>query len=251
MKSNRKKLELILNIDTVEYCEFIFDKYEDIFFPNLNVQEVKDITFDFKNLINKRNGKIEDIQSKESCSVSFDSFIDYHLNLKLKHFDQEIIDRIYNNDLPLFLEDIANRLSFIQEIESIQLIQFLYQSLVDLSPQLADIQNEKAENVKNSTVRIETLSDLITIKNSIEISERIKVQYKNIKGKRLKLLLLAFQDLELIPKDRVAKTFHNCCKNDFEWDIASYNAMNGHTYNDKLDEDEFNSMKKFIESLKE
>ncbi|MBY0244350.1 MAG: hypothetical protein K2Q03_02725, partial [Sphingobacteriaceae bacterium] len=39
------------------------------------------------------------------------------------------------------------------------------------------------------------LSDLITDKNSIEIVESIKIQYKNIKGKRLKLLLLALQGL--------------------------------------------------------
>ena len=95
----------------------------------------------------------------------------------------------------------------------------------------------------------ETLSDLITHKNSVEIIENVKIQYRNIKGKRLKLLLKAFQDLDLLPKERIAQKFHNCCKIEFDWNIASYNAMNGYNYNEKTDKDELNSMKKYLETL--
>lgn len=95
----------------------------------------------------------------------------------------------------------------------------------------------------------EALSDLITHKKSVEIVESIKIQYKNIKGKRLKILLLAFQNLGLLPKERIAQKFYNCCKNEFEWNIASYNAMNGYNFNERTDNNDFIAMKQNIESL--
>jgi hypothetical protein len=93
------------------------------------------------------------------------------------------------------------------------------------------------------------LSDLITHQKSIEIIDAIKVKYKNIKGKRLKLLLLVLQDLCLIPKERIAKKFHECCKAEFAWDIASYPAMNDYNYNEYADNVEYSNMKQYIETL--
>lgn len=95
----------------------------------------------------------------------------------------------------------------------------------------------------------DTLSGIITHEKSVEIVNSIKVQYKNIKGKRLKLLLLAFQDLGLLPKERIAQKFYNCCKEEFDWNIASYQAVNGHQYNDVTDKEERINMRKYIEGL--
>lgn len=95
----------------------------------------------------------------------------------------------------------------------------------------------------------EVLSDLITHKNSVKIVECIKIQYKNIKGKQLKLLLLAFQGLGLLPKERIAKKFHDCCKDEFNWNIASYNAMNGYSFNNVTDNDVLTEMKQYIETI--
>jgi hypothetical protein len=95
----------------------------------------------------------------------------------------------------------------------------------------------------------ESLHEIITHKKSVEIVNGIKNRYKNIKGKRLKLLLKAFQDLELLPKDRIGKKFHNCCKDEFNWNIGSYNAMNGYHYNEEIDENEIRSMKEYLETL--
>ena len=97
--------------------------------------------------------------------------------------------------------------------------------------------------------RKEKLSDLITHKNSIEIVEVIKTQYKNIKGKRLKLLLLALQELSLIPKDRINQKFYDCCMAEFGWNIASYTAMNDYKFNAVIDKNELEEMKKHIETL--
>jgi hypothetical protein len=92
----------------------------------------------------------------------------------------------------------------------------------------------------------ESLSDLITNKNSVAIVEAIKIQYKNIKGKRLKLLLIAFQELELLPKERIASKFHKCCKNEFDWNVSSYNAMHSYNYNFRTDNIDKEEMKNFI-----
>jgi len=94
-----------------------------------------------------------------------------------------------------------------------------------------------------------TLSDLITHQKSVEIVEGIKIRYKNIKGKRLKLLLLALQELNLLPKERIAKKFYNCCKAEFGWDVASYTAMNDYQFNEYTDKIELDNMKKFLEEI--
>lgn len=93
-----------------------------------------------------------------------------------------------------------------------------------------------------------TLSELITDQNSVEIVEGIKIQYKNIKGKRLKLLLLALQELNLLPKERIAQKFYNCCKAEFGWNVASYTAMNDYQFNDRTDQFELNEMKQYLET---
>lgn len=95
----------------------------------------------------------------------------------------------------------------------------------------------------------ETLSDLITHQNSFEVVEKIKIQYKNIKGKSLKLLLKALQDLDLLPKERIASKFYKACKNEFNWSIASYNAMNGYKYNDVTDKEELEQKISYLKSI--
>lgn len=98
-------------------------------------------------------------------------------------------------------------------------------------------------------VQEERLIDLITHSKSVEIVAGIKTQYKNIRGKRLKLLLSTLQDLGLIPRERIAKKFHDCCKKEFDWDIAKYQAMNDYNYNEHTDSVEFDEMKGFIQAL--
>jgi len=95
----------------------------------------------------------------------------------------------------------------------------------------------------------ETLSSIITHKEAETIVSGIKTQYKNIKGKHLKLLLMALQDLELLPNERIAKAFHGCCKREFDWDVASYPAMNDYQFNEYTDKIELDNMKKFLEKI--
>ena len=97
--------------------------------------------------------------------------------------------------------------------------------------------------------KLKKLNDIITHQKSIEIVENIKIQYKNIKGKQLKILLLAIQELGLFPKERSVKKFYDYCKNEFDWDIASYNAMNGYSFNEGTDKVEFDKMIQFLEKV--
>jgi len=110
---------------------------------------------------------------------------------------------------------------------------------------------EKNDDPRREIKREASLSDIITHPKSNEIVEGIKIQYKNIKGKRLKLLLLALQELGLLPKERTARKFYDCCKAEFNWDIASYQAMNDYKFNDfkfNTDETELYEMKQYLES---
>jgi len=93
------------------------------------------------------------------------------------------------------------------------------------------------------------LKDLITHAESEKIANNLKIKFKNIKGKKLKLLLIALQDLELLPKERIAKKFHECCKNYFDWNIAEYQAMNDYKFNSQTDNNELIQIKSQIESI--
>ena len=109
---------------------------------------------------------------------------------------------------------------------------------------------EKSTKPTKENPPTEMLKDLITHSLSKEIVDSIKIRYKNISGKQLKLLLLALQQTELIPNERIASKFHRCCKNEFQWDIASYTAMNDYHYNVNIDKEELNGIKSFLDNQK-
>jgi len=114
-----------------------------------------------------------------------------------------------------------------------------------------EISQHKTELDKPQIIKVEepTLSGLIAHKKSVEIVSGIKMKYKNIQGKRLKLLLLAFQELDLLPRYRIASKFHKCCSLEFDWPVASYNAMTVYEFNKEIDTEEFGRMKKYLETF--
>jgi len=57
------------------------------------------------------------------------------------------------------------------------------------------------------------------------------------------------QDLKLLPNERIAKAFYDCCKREFGWDVASYTAMNDYKFNESTDKIELDNMKKFLEEI--
>lgn len=114
---------------------------------------------------------------------------------------------------------------------------------------IKELNNLKALPHQPIAKQNDKLSDLITHQKSVEIVEGIKIRYKNIKGKRLKLLLLALQELNLLPNERIAQKFYDCCKAEFGWDVASYTAMNDYKFNERVDKLELDNMKKFLEEI--
>lgn len=98
------------------------------------------------------------------------------------------------------------------------------------------------ENNKKSIIQ-ENLESLITHAKSKKLVILIKEQYKNIKGKRLKLLLITLQELKLLPEEQIAAKFHRCCKNEFDWEIGSYQAMNDYRFIKDCDSKEVEEMK--------
>lgn len=104
-------------------------------------------------------------------------------------------------------------------------------------------------NTKIEAPEVKTLTDLITHEKAPEVVQAIKTQYKNIQGKRLKLLLMALQENDLLPSERIASKFHTLCKKEFDWEIASYQAMNDYKFNEITDKQELTGMTNFIKQI--
>jgi hypothetical protein len=104
-------------------------------------------------------------------------------------------------------------------------------------------------DIETKPIKSVRLSDLITHEKSIEIVEKIKVDFKNIKGKRLKLLYQALMELNLLPKERHGKKFHDLCQKEFDWNIAKYQSMNDYKYNELTDKSELTSFKEQIKQV--
>lgn len=95
----------------------------------------------------------------------------------------------------------------------------------------------------------DSLSNLICHEKGPEIVENIKVRFKNIQGKRLKLLLISLQNLDLLPKDRIGAKFHKLCEAEFNWNVGSYNAMNKYDINDVYDKPEIDEMTEYLKTI--
>ena len=184
---------------------------------------------------------------KEYVSIHNKEENDMQLDLIISNLNFEINVAKKKYRTPILYD---KRLTFHMNQESVQNHRSENDVFMRLSQAFEDLFIKREEKgSKPVSKENEKLSDLITHEKSVEIVEGIKIQYKNIKGKSLKLLLKALQDLDLIPKERIAKRFYDACKKEFNWDIASYNAMNGHKYNSVTDRDEVNDKIEFLKSI--
>ncbi len=141
------------------------------------------------------------------------------------------------------IKEVEKDLNDLYDIKEVWLKNCIEKYLTFLKNKLTQLEKEQklSKNYKNEPSK---LSDLIRSEKSNEIVNEIKKYYKGIKGKELKLLFLALQELDLIQKDgRNAKTFYSFCKNE------SYQAMNDYKYNEKTDEGILSSMKSFIQNI--
>jgi hypothetical protein len=108
---------------------------------------------------------------------------------------------------------------------------------------------QKKDENKNINKVTPSLNSLITHEKNIEIVNAIKSKYKNIRAKELKLLLMALQDLELLPSKRIGSKFHKCCKIEFDWNIGVYSSMNDYEFKNRVDGVELEKMKQYIKSI--
>lgn len=223
---------------------------------NWNISEISDLINNCKKEdlpeIFKHKSKYLEFRTKTNCTYFKDFFFDDLDEMLKELFDY--FKETEHNEFEAFETKAIQVNDFREMAEHYQKGHKNFTLPIDLLLNHSKIQRINNENLlphqtETNPEQTETLSDLITHKNSVEIIESIKIQYRNIKGKRLKLLLIAFQDMGLLPKERIAKKFHECCLIEFDWDIASYNAMNGYNYNENTDKDELNSMKKYLETL--
>lgn len=217
-----------------------FPEFLDYLKTNFNDAEIDDRYSEAKRLFEQKKLKLENstFQSEidEVKEFSENAVKDFKHKLMLS-FTNENYKTKYNGGLNPVIA--ISKLYF--EYEK------LYNDAVSKNIHLALPPQKPKENNEKPTVN--NLAELITHEKSSTIVENIKIQYKNIQGKRLKLLLIAMQELNLLPKERTAKKFHDFCKTEFNWDIASYNAMNGYKFNKNVDNVEFSEMKQFISNI--
>jgi hypothetical protein len=209
----------------------------------------------YANWIEGENRKIERFKSFNRYSdyteiefikdISFESFNNKKVYSFLKEYFISRLDNIFSQ---LHLEFKLGDISIISNkdiipITSVSKVVYQVNSVLKIETNQLVAKSKEQENKAEKYVR---LSELITHELGKKIINEIKIRYKNIKGKRLKLLLLALQELDLLPKERIAFKFHACCESEFNWDVASYNALNGYEYNESLDKEEMGAMISFI-----
>ena len=189
---------------------------------------------DFKNKIdyNKKHTALIVVDDLQIFDIYFEVG-DLTFNVKDKNYYDE------NRYTISYLTDNSELLRFCQK-----LVDFADKFIDEVTP----IKKTLPPRQKTKT-NANNLEEIITHQNSVNIVECIKIQYKNIQGKRLKLLLIAMQELNLLPKERIAKKFHDYCKTEFDWSIASYEAMNNYTFNKMTDNDEVTAMKDYISNI--
>lgn len=222
---------------------------------NYNISEILELKENFENedlpvIFNHKNKYLE-YRTKTKGEAFFGlGFFFKHLDLILKELFN-YFNETEQNEFEAF-ETKAVRVNCITE--AVELLKQGHKVTLPLN--FLDLPKEPQQNnteTQNSNAEqekpVKTLSDLITHENNTEIVEGIKIQYKNIKGKRLKLLLLALQELNLLPNERIAQKFYDCCKAEFGWDVATYPAMNDYKFNEYTDKIELDNMKKFLEEI--
>lgn len=202
---------------------------------------------------NKTNKQFDCIFKLELIENYFSSLIDKinkteSTKIRLSEETKNII-----KDLFIMLGNI-NDFSDNAQIDKINLI--TYESLIKIKKHL--VKETDIQYISNFISLFEddseldekeTLSTLICHSESQKIVNNIRIQYKNIGGKRLKILLICLQELDLLPKENIASKFHKLCKNEFSWNIKSYSAMNDYKYNENIDKDEKQFMLAFLKKI--
>jgi len=117
------------------------------------------------------------------------------------------------------------------------------------SKEIADKLKGESVSIQKPSKKELELSELITHQKSQELANQISIQYKNIKGKQLKLLLISLKELGLFPNERMDRKFHTACNIFFDWDIASYEAMRSYKYNENVDKEECDLIKDFLTNI--
>lgn len=170
------------------------------------------------------------------------------------HFDnidkQYIVLIIPNNRSVSFFKQYYNKvIQLIDELVFTSREKTIDSKSEKLQKNLNSIYKLDSNKTEKKTNQNNSLPKLIRSSKSEVISREIKIKYKNIRGKELKFLLIALQELQLIPEIRFAKKFHEGCKIYFGWDINSYQAMNDYIVNEKYDREIIDQIKTFIEKL--
>jgi len=246
-----KEIELDIGYYEAEILKTnnLIKRLEDKLTLSTNIEKIFEIGQSFKDCTEK--GELLVRTMTEIQAIDLEQFI---MN-ELKN-DSSKIDGFIQT-LELMINKIDNRLE-VNKADAEENISFKYQKPNYIS-MLKRLKKYKENNSLNSKTeppkkekKEETLSNLIAHEKAIEIVKKMKIKHKNTKNKKLKLLLLAFQELELIEKVNKAAAFHRCFLKEINTDAGKYQAMNDYRFNDAKghpDPKELESMKQFIKTI--
>jgi len=223
-------------------------------FSPLNDKVLNDLQ-EYTEILNRLGGNkltIADAENmKSDYLVDIDRYTEYSQKAMIQLIEEKgfpaykVVDKIINMQINNIKIDISNPLK-----KDLRDSNNFWLTKMEVQRDFFNkIEKHEIEALSLKQKKVETLIDLIIDPKPAYIVENIKNKYRGIKGKRLKLLLITLQNLELLPLERIGKRFHSCCKLEFDWNIASYNAMNGYRYNKEVDNEELKNMMDLIKSL--
>ena len=117
-----------------------------------------------------------------------------------------------------------------------------------------DKNSNNIPTAKNEAELPKKLEDFLNHEKSSEILKMIKTTYKGIKGKKLRFLHIALCETFIDSPNLNLFKFHKLCKNEFDWNVGTYNALNvckEPTKIDSIDRQVVEKMKTAIEKSKQ
>ena len=194
---NDKKEILYKTYYNIEYGEYRKEAYDDYIYKDLN--DYKIYYFFYKNVINDKNVKIEDLLNTNYTLKNIEGNIDYNTNgkYKIKLIFEECVKEI---DVIVDINSKINELEI--KIEELNSLNSKYKEEID---ELEKIKDENNNKINKLEIKIEELNSLnIKYKKEIDKLEKIKDENNN-KINKLDIKIEELNSLNIKYKEEIDK----------------------------------------------
>ncbi|MCH2229850.1 MAG: hypothetical protein MK105_05860 [Crocinitomicaceae bacterium] len=229
----------------------IFEDLKSTYLANFPFSEKNDFIY---SVFDTTIGQLEEFVKSDHIifgGVFKEESFDFYYSFNFEFPEDGFKDYIIQSDKPIeyYKQYYKQVLRLIEEIEYPSINSKPSRKRISKSKEVADILKGGAISIQKPSKKELGLAELITHQKSQALANQISIRYKNIKGKQLKLLLISLKELGLFPNERMDRKFHTACKDFFDWDIGSYEAMRRYKYNENVDKEECELMKDFLTNI--